>query len=963
MPFHAVKNDLNKKIIQFLQHLLYSSFLGKVDILYLDNTYCSPDCVFPTREEATSSIIAIMERHSKHDIVIAMRNLGKEDLLCKIALHFQEWISVPDKFYKTLEVLGAPDVFDNSSVEHRIRVVPFHLVSNKFVSQVNENQPTIVILPTALYQGIDAKPYENNSNVFVVPYSDHSSFTELRNFVSFIKPRKIIPVVKAKSRGPFGLNIADRADMSVFSHFVKGDWTSKIEIPLSVQAFMHPRSNKLQSVVNKGLKRKATVKVSHAKKAKRGVTYESPKCIASGPTESTDEILVKSLSLNENEKENLSFGKNSTQQVKRSLFDKTVNVDKKSGDFGSEYMKEKCTEDRGSENLYKQDETLPIEKSILKNKGLKKVKVKNKGLDIHFTDRKREGEVIDLCSQTGQHKVSEGKARGTYVINGKHKGPNIIEGVNKEKTQRNNESVRGDTKAKYQSICNHKNEMQYMKRNHNFIRTSKNKEKCVSLRKEDTENGKEMPESDEECGRVYAVKRVAVKMPKKCTASKPDDKFRETFGMKSYSRTSQRKRSSVSQVSKEQLAVEKKREMQMRKTAEWVLKTVNYNASQVSEGQAKWNEINEEDKDIDTLKCDTAYICENKKEQLKLSSKAVASDDLKQATLSKYFRKSNEDSSISDAHDEIFENLGEKQQEKKFQIQNQLVEEEGIRSGENTEDSSVSLMDIETLEENIGNIGSQLGHKISTACVKTECRHNVSDDSVKAQVGTQVQRSEVNFESSITAEKINEEKFSIMKDVTEVEDTLDTSSESVIAQVGTQMNSLSRHSRFDGLTLKLVDIKDKHDKHEANKKSAEESREETRDDSENKSDMLETKRIERNFEKISENLHPGKQDDSLNEDLSILVNVGTQTNIRKLRGTDTCNSKVDCIKVKQHRKSRICCKQCELEAFKEAFKQLKISYLKETKSVVKTRKLKLKTHKNAFKSAGNVSFKVKPVNG
>lgn len=951
---------------------MYSSFLGKVDVLYLDNTYCSPECVFPTREEATSSIIAIIEQHPEHDIFIAMRNLGKEDLLCKIALHFHEWISVPDKFYKTLEVLGAPDVFDNSSIKHRIRVVPFHLVSNKFVSRVNENRPTIVILPTALYHGIDAKPYENNSSVFVVPYSDHSSFTELRNFVSFIKPRKIIPVVKAKARGPFGLNIADRADMSVFSHLVKGDWTSKIEIPLSVQAFMHPRNNKLQSAENKGLKRKATVKVPLAKKAKRGVTYESPKCIAKGPTDNNDEILVETLNVNENEKENLSFGKNSTQQVKRSLFDKTERVDKKSKDLGTECAQEKCTlfEGRGIQSLFKQDKTLPVEKNIFTCKGLK-VKVKNKGNHIYNID--------------------EDSKKGTFVFDGKDRWPEVTVGVDKESTQGCDESVIKmcydstcshnkmvkcqDSKAKCQSICNNKNEIQYMKRKHDFSSMSGKKGKCVSLRKGGTENGEEMPESHEECSRVYAGKKIAVKKPEKFTASKPDDRFGEIFGMKTYKRTSKRKGSSVSQMSKAQLAFEKKREMQMSKTAEWVLKTVNHNANRVSEREAKWNEMNEEDEDVDTSKHDTANICEseNKKERLKMSSKAVASDELKDATLSQYFR--NEDSSISDTHDENevyyarkvsdFENLGEKQREEgKVHIQNQVVEEEGVSIGEDIEDGSVNVSDTESLEENIGNIGSQSGKKISTSYVETECRHNVSDDSVKVQVGTQVQRSEVNFKSSVTVEKINEKKSAVMKDVTEVENMLDTSSISVIAQAGTQMNTANKQPRFGGLTLNSVNIDDIHDKHEANKTSTEESQEETRDDSENKPDMLETKIIERSFEKISEKLHPEKQDESLNEDLSILVNVGTQTNIRELKGTDTCKGKVDSIKGKQHRKSKICCKQCELEAFKEAFKQLEISYLEETESVVKERKFKLKTQESAAGSGSclNFSFKVKPVN-
>ncbi|WAR24993.1 DCR1B-like protein [Mya arenaria] len=111
---------------------------GKIDVLYLDNTYCSPRCTFPTREEVTANVINIIESHPNHDILIAMRNLGKETLLSEVALHSKEWIYVPDKFYKTLEIIGAPNVFDCNSSAHRIRVVEFYKVSKKFVERENE---------------------------------------------------------------------------------------------------------------------------------------------------------------------------------------------------------------------------------------------------------------------------------------------------------------------------------------------------------------------------------------------------------------------------------------------------------------------------------------------------------------------------------------------------------------------------------------------------------------------------------------------------------------------------------------------------------------------------------------------------------------------------------------------------------------------------------------------------------
>lgn len=204
-------------------------------------------------------------------------------------MRFKEWIYVPPRQFTTLEILEAPNVFDTASTDHRIRVVPFNRVSRAFAEKVNEEKPTIVILPTALYVGIDAWPYENVENVYIVPYSDHSSFPELKEFVSYLKPKKIIPVVRKMARGPFGINISDRADMSMLSQASESSWNKKIEIPLSVQAFMDNRSIWDSSQNCFGKKRKKpsnTRKPSFVKKVKRGVEYESPRANGLSPNDS-----------------------------------------------------------------------------------------------------------------------------------------------------------------------------------------------------------------------------------------------------------------------------------------------------------------------------------------------------------------------------------------------------------------------------------------------------------------------------------------------------------------------------------------------------------------------------------------------------------------------------------------------------------------------------------------------------
>ena len=194
--------------------------IGSIDRLYLDNTYCSPKCVFPSRQEALEEIVNIAQRHCDHDVVFGTRALGKEQLLAAVALALGEMVNVSVLTFSVVTALGFPNVFQTGRPDMRLRVVPFHQVSSDFVRRLNTKKPTVVILPTALYQGICGEPYARQQNVFVVPYSDHSSYPELVEFVSKLKPACVVPIVCGKVRGPFGVDVSCREDMSCFQPYL-----------------------------------------------------------------------------------------------------------------------------------------------------------------------------------------------------------------------------------------------------------------------------------------------------------------------------------------------------------------------------------------------------------------------------------------------------------------------------------------------------------------------------------------------------------------------------------------------------------------------------------------------------------------------------------------------------------------------------------------------------------------------
>lgn len=244
------------------------------DTLYLDNTYNSPKCVFPSREESFKQMIEIIQSHEDFHIKIGLRNLGKEDLLVKIAVDLNEWIKVPPSFFQLAELLDLPDVFITGETDARIEVVPFYSISNKNIERWNKECPTIALLPTSLYTGLEMSPFCNQENVYIVPYSDHSSFDELIEFVKFIKPGCIYPIVCGETRGPFGSSISDRADISVFEPYLCNKQGRNNEIPESVKRWMYGNRNALKpaKVLNKKpftLARKRSLQNS-----KRGVHFD-----------------------------------------------------------------------------------------------------------------------------------------------------------------------------------------------------------------------------------------------------------------------------------------------------------------------------------------------------------------------------------------------------------------------------------------------------------------------------------------------------------------------------------------------------------------------------------------------------------------------------------------------------------------------------------------------------------------
>lgn len=110
----------------------------------------------------------------------------------ELAREFHTWIVVHPSKLEFIKLVGLEDVFTSEEEAGWIHVVDFAEICQATMITWNQKHPTLGILPTS-------RPVKiNHPDAHVVPYSDHSSFQELLEFVTWLKPCSIIPVVKTE---------------------------------------------------------------------------------------------------------------------------------------------------------------------------------------------------------------------------------------------------------------------------------------------------------------------------------------------------------------------------------------------------------------------------------------------------------------------------------------------------------------------------------------------------------------------------------------------------------------------------------------------------------------------------------------------------------------------------------------------------------------------------------------------
>ncbi|CAF0711833.1 unnamed protein product [Brachionus calyciflorus] len=187
----------------------------EVDICYLDNTYFNPIFThLPTRDKGLQQIIEIIEQHRSENVLfrIILKILGKEKLLIDLVDYFKIPIVLTAKRYDRLVNVLEIDKkyfitdFDETSLIFVDENSNFY--KNKFLSdkKVITIEPTGLVLPNSRRN--------SDPNYFRVPYSDHSSYSELMSFVKKLKPKRLIPIVRKML--PNEIDTTDLSDLDKY---------------------------------------------------------------------------------------------------------------------------------------------------------------------------------------------------------------------------------------------------------------------------------------------------------------------------------------------------------------------------------------------------------------------------------------------------------------------------------------------------------------------------------------------------------------------------------------------------------------------------------------------------------------------------------------------------------------------------------------------------------------------------
>ena len=191
-----------------------------IDHIYLDTTYCDHNYDLPPQREVLDYVRHLVRRyvakHSKLLVVTGTYTIGKEKVFMAAAEELNCSVWAPAAKRAILTRLDDPVLSKrlvNDPLKAGVHVVNISDVKannlRKYIAGLNGAFAHILAFhPTGWeYDGRTAASGLNsirpktfgNVTIYGVPYSEHSGFNEMKRFVTYFRPKKIIPTVNVGS--------------------------------------------------------------------------------------------------------------------------------------------------------------------------------------------------------------------------------------------------------------------------------------------------------------------------------------------------------------------------------------------------------------------------------------------------------------------------------------------------------------------------------------------------------------------------------------------------------------------------------------------------------------------------------------------------------------------------------------------------------------------------------------------
>ncbi|KAK4757876.1 hypothetical protein SAY87_019177 [Trapa incisa] len=194
-----------------------------IHTLILDTTYCQAQYDFPKQDAVVQFVIEAIQAeafNTKTLFLIGSYTIGKERLFMEVARVLRKKVYVGAAKLQILKCFGYAEEdmqwLTLNEQESHIHVVPMWMlasfkrlkhISNQYLgrfSLIVAFSPTGWTLGKGKKKGTGRRWQQGTLIRYEVPYSEHCSFSELREFVKFISPVKIIPSVN--NDGPDSAN-------------------------------------------------------------------------------------------------------------------------------------------------------------------------------------------------------------------------------------------------------------------------------------------------------------------------------------------------------------------------------------------------------------------------------------------------------------------------------------------------------------------------------------------------------------------------------------------------------------------------------------------------------------------------------------------------------------------------------------------------------------------------------------